>query len=101
MRRTRDYDEKQKKTAVDLAVKIGITKAAKELGIPYGTLFPWIKKSRGEDPYPSYTKRKARLLANGSKSSAGITIHMPNNSSREELFKQILEMNNKILGQII
>ena len=42
----RQYDEDFKKQAVMLAKEIGNTAAAKELGIPKGTLGTWIYKAK-------------------------------------------------------
>lgn len=42
----KQYDEKFKKQAIKLAKEIGNTAAAKELGIPKGTLGTWMSKAR-------------------------------------------------------
>jgi len=42
----RQYDEKFKVEAVKLAKEIGETQAAKELGIPKGTIGGWVRKAR-------------------------------------------------------
>lgn len=42
----RQYDEEFKKQAILLAKEIGIAAAAKELGIPKGTLGTWIHKAK-------------------------------------------------------
>ena len=39
----RKYDQEYKVQAVKLAKEIGGTKAAKELGIPEGTIHTWLK----------------------------------------------------------
>jgi len=46
---TRQYTEEYKAESVKLVKEIGITKAAKELGIPKTTLFQWVKQYRA--PY--------------------------------------------------
>ena len=43
----RKYDQEYKKQAAKLAQKIGGAKAAKELGIPEGTIYTWLKAVRG------------------------------------------------------
>ena len=54
----RKYDHEYKVQAVKLAKEIGGAKAAKELGIPKGTIHTWLKAVRsgtldiGEVPYP-------------------------------------------------
>ena len=42
----RQYDEQFKKQAILLAKEIGNTAAAKELGIPKGTLGTWVHKAK-------------------------------------------------------
>ena len=42
----RKYDQEYKVQAVKLAKEIGGTKAAKELGIPEGTIHTWLKAVR-------------------------------------------------------
>lgn len=42
----RQYDEEYKKQAIKLSKEVGNTKAAKELGIPKGTLGTWIRKAK-------------------------------------------------------
>ena len=42
----RQYDEEFKKQAILLAKEIGNAAAAKELGIPKGTLGTWIRRNR-------------------------------------------------------
>jgi len=42
---TRQYTEEYKAESVKLVKEIGITKAAKELGIPKTTLFQWVKRA--------------------------------------------------------
>jgi len=42
----REYDEGIKKQAVKLAMEVGNKTAAKEMGIPKGTLGTWLKKAR-------------------------------------------------------
>lgn len=53
----RKYDHEYKVQAVKLAKEIGGTKAAKELGIPEGTIHTWLKAVRagklvGKVPIP-------------------------------------------------
>ena len=43
----RKYDHEYKEQAVKLAQEIGGAKAAKELGIPEGTIYTWLKAVRG------------------------------------------------------
>lgn len=42
----KQYDEEFKKEAVKLAKEVGNNAAAKELGIPKGTLGTWLRKAR-------------------------------------------------------
>ena len=42
-RNQRTYDNEYKAQAVKLAQKVGGAKAAKELGIPDGTIYCWVK----------------------------------------------------------
>lgn len=42
----RKYDNEYKVQAVKLAQEIGGSKAARELGIPEGTLYAWVKASK-------------------------------------------------------
>jgi transposase len=49
-RTVRKYTEEFKQEAVNLAIKLpSITQAAKELGIPIGTLHTWIYQLQGKD----------------------------------------------------
>lgn len=43
MTNNRKYEKEYKVEAVKLSRKIGKAKAAKELGIPEGTLYGWVK----------------------------------------------------------
>lgn len=45
-RSQRKYDYEYKMQAVKLAKEIGGVKAAKELGIPEGTIYTWLKSAR-------------------------------------------------------
>ena len=60
----RKYDHEYKVQAVKLAKEIGGAKAAKELGIPEGTIHTWLKAVRagkldiGECPLPAKIDRK-------------------------------------------
>lgn len=45
-RKQRKYDKEYKVQAVKLAREIGVAKAARELGIPAGTLHGWIYKAK-------------------------------------------------------
>ena len=45
-RNQRKYDHEYKVQAVKLAREIGGTKAAKELGVPEGTIHTWLKAAR-------------------------------------------------------
>ena len=42
----KQYDDEFKKQAIKLAREVGNTSAAKELGIPKGTLGTWMRKAR-------------------------------------------------------
>lgn len=65
------YDSEFKTQAVKLAQEIGGHKAAKELGVPKGTMYTWIKAFK-----------KGRLSANGA-------VHTPNNA---------LSLNDELIG---
>ena len=43
MAEAKSYDKAYKEQAVKLAKEIGSKKASNELGVPYGTLYGWIK----------------------------------------------------------
>lgn len=45
-RNQRNYDKEYKIQAVKLAQEIGGAKAAKELGVPEGTIHTWLKRAR-------------------------------------------------------
>ena len=47
----RKYDQEYKEQAAKLAHEIGGAKAAKELGIPEGTIYTWLKAVRGGKLY--------------------------------------------------
>ena len=79
----RKYDEEYKKQATKLAQEIGGAKAGKELEIPEGTIYTWLKAVRG------------------GKLDIGAGAHMPNNamSLAEEitmLRKRIKEQDKEI-----
>ena len=46
MRVQRKYDNEYKAQAVKLAEEIGAVKAYKELGIPDGTLYTWVRRAK-------------------------------------------------------
>jgi len=63
MRIAKEYDNEYRKQAVKLAEEIGAVKAVRELGIPDGTLYTWLRKSKnGEldtgDPLKPQTARR-------------------------------------------
>ena len=59
----RQYNEEFKKQAIKLAREVGNTVAAKELGIPRGTLGTWIRKARtGEIDTGSGSREPEELL---------------------------------------
>ena len=59
----KQYDEKFKKEAVKLAKEVGNNAAAKELGIPKGTLGTWLRKARaGEIDTGSGTRSPEEAL---------------------------------------
>ena len=49
MAETKSYDKGYKEQAVKLAKEIGNKKASNELGVPYGTLYGWIKATNNGD----------------------------------------------------
>lgn len=49
MAEVKSYDKGYKEQAVKLAKEIGSKKASKELGVPYGTLYGWIKAANSGD----------------------------------------------------
>jgi len=42
----RTYDQQYKNEAVALAEEIGVTRAARDLGMPENTLYGWVNKAR-------------------------------------------------------
>ena len=81
-RNQRTYDNEYKAQAVKLAQEIGGAKAAKELGIPDGTIYCWIKAFK-----------EGRLSANEA-------VHTPENaiSLNDELIelrKRVKELNKE------
>ena len=50
-RNQQKYDHEYKVQAVKLAREIGGTKAAKELGIPEGTIHTWLCAFKGRDSH--------------------------------------------------
>jgi len=65
MRVARTYDNEYKKQAVKLAEEIGVVKAYKELSIPDGTLYTWVRQAKnGElDTGGAQQPQKALKLA--------------------------------------
>ena len=66
VRKQRKYDQEYKVQAVKLAREIGGAKAAKELGIPEGTIHTWLKAARIGTPdigEGSHTPQSAMSLA--------------------------------------
>ena len=64
-RNQRTYDNEYKAQAVKLAQKVGGAKAAKELGIPDGTIYCWIKafkEGRLSDSEAFHTPKNALSL---------------------------------------
>ena len=67
MKVTRYYDNEYKIQAVKLAGEIGAVKAIKELGIPEGTLYTWLRLSKngeldmGETPKPQKALKLAEI----------------------------------------
>ena len=59
-RSQRKYDHEYKVQAVKLAREIGGAKAAKELGVPEGTIHTWLKVARSE----VWILEKAPILQN-------------------------------------
>lgn len=45
-RQQKKYDMDYKIQSVKLAKEIGVKKASEELGVPYGTIFGWVKAAR-------------------------------------------------------
>jgi transposase len=63
MRTSRTYDNEYKIQAVKLAEEIGAVKAIKELGIPDGTLYTWLRQAANGSldtgkPLPPSTSRR-------------------------------------------
>ena len=78
-RNQRTYDNEYKAQAVKLAQEIGGDKAAKELGIPNGTIFCWIKAFK-----------EGRL-------SAAVASHTPNNAL--SLNDELIELRKRVKEQ--
>ena len=80
-RNQRTYDNEYKAQAVKLAQEIGGDKAAKELGIPNGTIYCWIKAFK-----------EGRL-------SAAVASHTPNNAL--SLNDELIELRKRVKEQEI
>ena len=64
MAEAKSYDKAYKEQAVKLAKEIGSKKASNELGVPYGTLYGWIKTANnGELDVGERTPENAMSLA--------------------------------------
>ena len=64
MAEAKSYDKAYKEQAVKLAKEIGSKKASNELGVPYGTLYGWIKAANnGELDVGERTPENAMSLA--------------------------------------
>lgn len=60
----RTYEASFKVEAVKLASEVGTTRAAKELGIPIGTLDTWVSKAKsGELPDGTSSPKRALTMA--------------------------------------
>lgn len=79
----RKYDNEYKVQAVKLAQEIGGAKAAKELGVPDGTIYAWIKAAK-----------EGRLDVGPSSHTP--TTAMSLSDELNELRKQIKEQNKEI-----
>ena len=78
-RKTKTYDNEYKAQAVKLAQEIGAAKAAKELGVPEGTVYGWIKAFK-----------EGRL-------SATDAIHTPKNAL--SLNEELIELRKRLREQ--
>lgn len=66
----KNYTEEQKKSAVDKAKKIGVVKAANELGISASTLTIWSKaQTKPEEKAPAPIKEKVKKTRKSKKDS--------------------------------
>ena len=75
-RSQRKYDHEYKVQAVKLAREIGGAKAAKELGVPEGTIHTWLKAARSGGigywrriPYSRICNESCRRACNASQES--------------------------------
>ena len=59
-RTQRKYDQEYKIQAVKLAKEIGGAKAAKELGIPEGTIHTWLKAIKASAFFAASRRKSAR-----------------------------------------
>lgn len=75
----KSYDNEYKAQAVKLAQEIGGHRAANELGIPKGTMYPWIKAFK-----------EGRLSANEA-------VHTPNNALT--LNDELIELRKRVKEQ--
>ena len=82
----RRYDPDFKIDAVKLADEIGCTKAAKELGIPLGTLDNWVHKAR-----------KGELKGAGTSPKSAMTLAEENRRLQREIRE--LKRANEILSK--
>ena len=78
-RKTKTYDNEYKAQAVKLAQEIGAAKSAKELGIPEGTVYGWIKAFK-----------EGRL-------SATEAVHTPKNAL--SLNEELIELRKRLREQ--
>lgn len=64
MGKAKSYDKEYKEQAVKLSKEIGGKQASKELNVPYGTLYGWIKSAQnGEIDMEERTPENALTLA--------------------------------------
>ena len=75
-RKTKSYDNEYKSQAIKLAQEIGAAKAAKELGVPEGTVYGWIKAFK-----------EGRLSATG-------VVHTPKNAL--SLNEELIELRKRL-----
>ena len=78
-RKTKSYDNEYKSQAIKLAQEIGAAKAAKELGVPEGTVYGWIKAFK-----------EGRLSETGA-------VHAPKNAL--SLNEELIEMRKRLREQ--
>jgi len=90
----RAYDKEYKQEAVRLGQKVGVTAAARELGIPENTLYGWMRKNKqGELAVPGIatSPQTANALADEVAQLKGEIRELRRKLAEEEEINEILD----------